>query len=65
MPLSFYISVLAIALILYYFISVNESNIGGKKPLNNKATTYEYYLIDKEEYFINSTDLIRWAKRTT
>ena len=62
MPLSFYIGVLITVLILSYFISLSESNIGGKKPLNNKAITYEYYLIDKEEYFINSTDLIEGLK---
>ncbi len=56
------IAILIVAIIVLLFIEAIASDISGKKPLEGTYETYSSYVIDKEEYFSNTNELISGLK---
>lgn len=52
------IAAVIFGVIISIFAMAAGSSISGKKPLEGHYETYESYLIDREEYFYSSQDLI-------
>jgi hypothetical protein len=56
------LAICIIAILVFLFISAISSDISGKKPLEGTYETYSSYVIDKEEYFSNTNELISGLK---
>lgn len=51
-------SVFAVGIVLLLLAILTTTSIGGKNPLEGSFKNYPSYLVDEEEYFYNTEDLV-------